>query len=212
MAAAASTGFSSGPPFGLMASRYCSLRQVTTRRSPGLSASLIRSIAETRTCSGISSSPSRTGRISPDLSSASARVRSVMPSGGGLARPGWSIRSWAHSQSRRVCSVGFQEAMEARIGTGSPSLRSLSRPCTSRTISIVLPAPGSPSTTSRPVGTRSSTSTRSSPCPAKPSGPSAQVPGSRGVGHLTPVVARLISEPHSTVRSGSAAAQETGSG
>ena len=36
------------------------------------------------------------------------------------ARAGWSIRSWAASQSCRSWSAGFQDAIEARIGTGPP--------------------------------------------------------------------------------------------
>ena len=80
--AAAARRVTSTPPFGLMRSGTALLRQVTTTCSPGRSASLIWLIAGPRTSSGISSSPSKIGRISPDASSASAWVGSVRSAGG----------------------------------------------------------------------------------------------------------------------------------
>src|ERR1035441_2410425 len=145
------------------------------------------------------------GRLLP------ARRRGARPGPGGLARAGWSITSWAPSQPRRSWAAGFQDATEARNGTGAPSARRASRSSTRRTISIVLPAPGSPSTTSRPVGTRASTSTSLLPFPARPAGPLTQGRLGGG-GHPAPLVASFTSESQESVRDASAAAQETGSG
>ena len=202
------------PSCGLTVSRYSLLRQVTTNRSPGRSAALISLIAAPRASSGISSSPSRIGKISPEASSAAARVGSSQPSGGEAARAGWSTMSWVPSQSRRslLAPIGIQEAIEARIGTGPPGTRRASRSRISRIISTVLPAPGSPSTTSRPVGTRASTSTSSASVPASSFGWSAQVGSSGGGGHPAPLVANFTSESQEPVREASAGVHETGSG
>ena len=119
--AAADRSVTSTPSFGLTTSRYCSVRQVTTNRSPGRRASLIRLIVIPRTSSGISSSPSRTGRINPDASKAAA----------------WSDSScrWAEGQrelggrSRGVRPASLEDhepqgsTMPQRLGTGRVRLR-----------------------------------------------------------------------------------------
>ena len=120
--------------------------------------------------------------------------------------------NWAASHPCRSWSSGFHDATETSIGTGPPLTRSFKRSSTSRTISIVLPEPGSPSTTSRPVGTRASTSTNWLPSPARPSGLHAQVPGGGGEGQPAPLVANFTSTSQPSVKDVSAAAQETGSG
>jgi hypothetical protein len=120
--------------------------------------------------------------------------------------------SWALSQSRRSSSTGFQAAIEARIGTGPPLARRASRSSTSRSISMLLPAPGSPSTISRPVGTRASTSASSSPSPARLSGPAAWVPVDGERSRPALLLASFTSESQASLRDGSAADQDTGNG
>ena len=124
--------------------------------SPGRSASLIRLIAGPRTLPG-----SHRARPGP---AGSARKRAAprpgwalsLPAGGGLARAGWSIRSWAASQSRRSWSAGFQDATEARNGTGPP-----------RPGGQAGPAPAGPSASSCPrPAHRAPPAARSAPGPA----------------------------------------------
>lgn len=79
-------------------------------------------------------------------------------------------------------------------------------------ISIVLPEPGSPKTTSRPVGTHVRIVASSLPSPARSSWLSAQAaPGGRE-GHPAPVWANSFSDSRLSANTGSAADHETGSG
>ena len=116
------------------------------------------------------------------------------------------------SHSRRSWADGSQDASGARIGTGPPEGRAASRSSTRRTISIVLPDPGSPSTTRRPVGTLPRISVSSPPSPVSPAGPDAQACPGAGRGQPAPLAASSASDFHGTARSAGAAAQETGSG
>jgi hypothetical protein len=76
---------------------------------------------------------------------------------------------------------------------------------------MVLPAPGTPSTSNRPVGMRASWSARSLPVPASSAGLAAQPAGSVRRSPGQPVaVARRASQ--GSTRSGSAGCQATGSG
>jgi hypothetical protein len=113
------------------------------------------------------------GSSSRRSSSACTRLSWSAP-GAGTASPGWSMISRSAIQACRPCLSGFQAARGNSTGTGPPGSRRARRSSSSRTSSMVLPAPGSPSTTSRPVGTPASTAARFPPWPASPAGAAAQ--------------------------------------
>src|SRR5262249_40135485 len=116
------------------------------------------------------------------------------------------------SQPRRSWPAGSHDANEARIGTGPPGTRRASKSNSSRTINIVLPAPGPPRTTSRPVGTRASTCTSSLPVPASSLGLAAQVLPGGAAGHPAPLLASATSASQLSVIEASIGSQETGNG
>jgi hypothetical protein len=68
---------------------------------------------------------------------------------------------------------------------------------------MVLPASGSPSTTSRRVGPWASTFASSPPDRARSSGPAAQTSSREGSGHPAPLSASLTSKSQASVRDGS---------
>ena len=87
-----------------------------------------------------------------------APFRTAEPLGGQSGMIGGQLETKPAVQVLDTGIPGGEGGQRRDRGTGP---RRASRSRTSRTISIVLPAPGSPSTTSRPVGTRASTSPRS---------------------------------------------------
>lgn len=195
------------PPGGRTAARYSAVRAARTSDSPGRIASLIRASAEPLTASGISSRPSSTGKIRH--SSRSARVwLTPVPPGAPWASARWSVISRPTIQLRRSWSSGFHEASGSKTGTASAGRRRDNRSSTRRTSKIVFPAPGSPRTTSRPVGTRSSTSTRPLSVPVSPAGLWAHVPPG-GLGQPEPVLASLTSASQSATKPGSAGSHRT---
>ena len=141
------------PASGLSAVTACSYsagREVSTTWSCRRSERPIPARATARNGRGISSNPSSTGRIWPSASSSSAsvtRARSV-----GSARPtrkGYASASRCAIHASSRCLVGSHAATGSSTGTGSLGLRRSSRSRTSRNASMLLPAPPSPSTTSR---------------------------------------------------------------
>ncbi len=198
------TGWRSGP--GRTAWRNAVVRQLSTTPVSGRRVSLMATMARPRPPERISSSPSRTGRISPAVSRAWARL---VPVAEVLASQGCSRIIWVSSQSYRPSWSGFQEATGTSSGTGPPAPRRASRSSTRRRSSTVLPDPGSPRTTSRPVGTRSNTVTRPLPVPASSCGPA---PGGVPRVHPAPADASRCREAHGWTSEASAGCQDTARG
>jgi hypothetical protein len=94
------------PPSGRVTSLQCWMRQVTIICSPGRRVSLIRAIVLPRTPSGISSSPSRIGKMRPASRSAAAWVATLLC--GTNLFPG-------QRPSSRFCSSDIWMPIEARV-------------------------------------------------------------------------------------------------
>ena len=198
--------------FRLTASRYCWVRQVTTSCSPGRSASLIRLIAGPRTCSGISSSPSRIGRISPEASSAAAWVDSG-PVGRRRVGEGRVVDEELGGQPTPEILVGWvpgRHRGQDRDGAAAfPAGKQVQHePDHQHRLARAWLTEHD-----QPSGRHPGQHVRQlAALPGQVIRSAAQVPRGGGSGHPAPLVASFTSESQASVRDASAADQETGSG